>query len=50
MRHAAIGCAVLIYAEAYDEAEPLLDTSIEDAQHLGSLPHFIAMSQLRSPS
>ena len=41
-------CAALIWAEAHDEAQRLLDTSLADAQRLASLPHFVGLSACRA--
>jgi DNA-binding CsgD family transcriptional regulator len=40
-------CAALGWAEAYDEAQSLLDGALADAQRLGSLAHFVALTSSR---
>jgi DNA-binding CsgD family transcriptional regulator len=37
-------CAALAWAEAYDEVQSLFDVALTDAQRLGSLAHFVALS------
>jgi DNA-binding NarL/FixJ family response regulator len=41
-------CAALAWAEAYDEVQSLLDGALADAQRLGSLAHFVALTSSRA--